>query len=193
MSHDLDVTKRKVSSVESYCGHYLDYLDPRPEHIELEDIARGLSQVCRFAGQTTRFYSVAEHAVYVRSLVIEAGHPELGLAALHHDSHEAYLGDWPSPLKFVFDSDRLRALSHAIDEVICMRFLGLMPEDLKDPVVKQMDTLAMRREAATLKYSHGVGDHWGYTEALRPLVGIGWSPDRAEREFIKAHAAETSC
>lgn len=183
--------KRMVSSVETYCGHYLDYLDPRAEHIELEDIARGLSQVCRFAGQTNRFYSVAEHAVYVRSLVIDAGYPELGFAALHHDSHEAYLGDWPSPLKFVFDSDRLRELSHAIDMAICDRF-GVCPHELKHPVIKQMDTLAMRREAATLKYSHGVGDHWGYDTALQSLAGVGWSHDRAEREFLKAHALEAS-
>lgn len=191
MIEDYGEGREFVSSVETFCGHFLDYLNPQPDQIELEDIARGLSQVCRFAGQTTRWYSVAEHAVYVRSLVIEAGHPELGFAALHHDSHEAYLGDLPSPLKLVLDSELLRRLSHSIDVALCWRF-GLESDSLKHPIVKEMDTLAMRREAATLKYSHGVGPHWGFSTPTLSLAGIGWSPDRAEREFIKAHLEECS-
>jgi hypothetical protein len=190
---DRDYARREVTAVESYCGHYLDYLDPRPEHIELEDIARGLSQICRFAGQTNRFYSVAEHAVYVRSLVIEAGYPELGLAALHHDSHEAYLGDWPSPLKYALDDARLREMAYNIDAAICLRLgYGLCPSAFHHPLVKEMDTLAIRREAATLKYSHGVGEHWGYETPLLSLAGIGWDHDKAEREFLKAHREETA-
>lgn len=190
MTEDYGHGRKFVTCVESYSGHFLDYLNPKAEDVELEDIARGLSQVCRFAGQTTRFYSVAEHAVYVRQLVIAAGYPELGLAALHHDSHEAYVGDWPSPLKFVFDSELLRSITRGIDGAICEK-LGIgEPELLKDPIIKEMDTLAMRREAATLKYSHGVGDHWGFDEPMIPLAGTGWDHDRAEREFMRAHAEE---
>ena len=35
----------------------------------------------------------------MRRFVVESGYPELALAALHHDSHEAYLCDMPSPLE----------------------------------------------------------------------------------------------
>lgn len=185
----MTVTKDRTN-VESFSGLFLDYLNPQPEQITIDDVARGLSTTCRFAGQVNRFYSVAEHGCYVRQLVIEAGRPDLSFAALHHDSHEAWLGDWPSPLKHVFDSDLYRSIARNIDGAIAQRF-GI-DEDFKHPAIKQADEYAMRREAATLKYSHGAGEHWGYDEPFLPLAGIGWFPDKAEREFLRAHQEEIS-
>src|SRR5918994_6288050 len=85
--------------INTVSGAHLDLADPDPGAIRLEDIAAALSKVCRFGAQTTRFYSVAQHAVLVQRLVVEAGRPDLSLAALHHDSHEAYVGDVTTPLK----------------------------------------------------------------------------------------------
>lgn len=160
-----------------------------------EITALSTSSMTYFAEGFAAHNSVAEHAVYVRDLVIERGHPELGFPALHHDSHETYLGDWPSPLKYVIEMQApglLKKLARDIDVAICAKF-GIDVDLLKHPVIKEADEYAMRREAATLKYSHGVGPHWGYTEALMPLAGIGWGEDRAEREFLKAHRQEMSC
>lgn len=192
----MSTLNRTVTSVETFSGNFLDYLDPQADLIELADIARGLSLTHRFAAQITRGYSVAEHAVYVRNLLIEDGHVELAFAGLHHDSHEAYLCDWPSPLKHVFrmagageQVDLLERLADVLDVVIGERF-GIDVELFQHPILKEADEYAMRREAATLKYSHGIGPHWGYTEALCPLAGIGWSPDHAEREFLRAHEEE---
>lgn len=184
------MSNRNVTSVETFTGKYLDYLDPKPEQIELADIARGLSGINRFAAQINpRTYSVAEHAVYVRNLVIEEGYPECALAALHHDSHEAYMGDWPAPLKHTLGQGVFDQIADGIDDAICQKFNIYAPY-MKGHIVKAMDNLALRREAATLKYSHGVGEHWGYDHALTPLAGIGWSPERAEWEFLRAHEEE---
>ena len=79
--------------IDTASGVRLDLDDPRPEDIQIEDVAGGLSKVCRFGAQPREYYSVAQHALLVRQLVVEAGHPELALAALHHDSHEAYVCD----------------------------------------------------------------------------------------------------
>lgn len=174
------------TSIETYCGRYLDYLDPQPEDIELADIARGLAQTCRFAGQTTRFYSVAEHAIYVADLVIEAGHPELAFAALHHDSHEAYMTDWPTPLKEAIGREVFDSLCFHLDGAIATKF-GFPDSHFVAPPIHAADLTALRHEAATLKFSHGTGPHWGFDAPLDPLAGIGWDPDEAERKFLKAH------
>lgn len=136
--------------------------------------------------------TVAEHAVFVRDLVIDWGHPALGMAALHHDSHEAYLGDWTSPLKVVVEQRApglFTELSGAIDAAVAHRF-NFDVNEMHHLVVKKADEFALRREAATLKYSHGCGSHWQYDEAFEPLAGIGWSDSRAVREFMRAHNQE---
>lgn len=181
-----------VTSIETYSGHYLDYFNPKPEQIEIADIARGLAHTCRYAGQTTVYYSVAEHAVRVRDYVAShqyTANPSLTMAALHHDSHEAYLGDWPSPLKHVFDSALLKSLADDLDLAITKRF-GFHWLYFDGPLVKEADLALLRAEAATLKYSHGIGPHWDNEERVTPLAGLGWSPERAERKFLEAHNHE---
>jgi uncharacterized protein len=85
--------------IDTASGKRLDLDNPRPEDIRIEDVAGGLSKGCRFGAQALEYYSVAQHALLVQRLVVAAGHPELALVALHHDSHEAYLCDIPTPLK----------------------------------------------------------------------------------------------
>src|SRR3712207_997946 len=85
--------------IDTASGMRLDLDNPRPEDIRIEDVAGGLSKVCRFGAQAREYYSVAQHALLVQRLLVEAGRPELALVALHHDSHEAYLCDIPTPLK----------------------------------------------------------------------------------------------
>lgn len=177
------MSRSNTTSIETYCGLYLNYLDPQPEQIELADIARGLAQTCRFAGQTTRFYSVAEHAIYVASMVP----PELALAALHHDSHEAYLTDWPTPLKEAIGAEAFDDIADGIDWAIAKKFGFATGAFGKVAVIKDADLKALRHEAATLKFSHGTGPHWGFDESFVPLAGIGWEADEAERKFLKAH------
>jgi hypothetical protein len=76
-------------------GKDVHLLNPSPDKIDIKDIAAGLSKMCRYNGQISEFYSVAQHSVYAAILA----KPESRMHALLHDSSEAYLGDVISPLK----------------------------------------------------------------------------------------------
>lgn len=103
--------------LDTFSGARLDLDDPRPDQIRIEDIASALSKICRFGAQATRFHSVAQHALLVTTFVSDAlGRPDLALAALHHDSHEAYACDIPRPLKL-----KLRAGANLVYEQTCER------------------------------------------------------------------------
>lgn len=175
--------------IETFTGDYFDYADPRAENVHVEDIAHGLAHTCRFGGQVRTFYSVAEHAVLVRQLVIDAGRPELGFAALHHDSHEAYLGDMPTPLKVTVGEAQL-GLSDAIDVAVGEK-LGIDARSFKEPIVKWADSLAMRQEAAALMRSGGAWSRWNALEpAEAPAHPLGLAPAAAKAAFLYAHADE---
>lgn len=81
--------------IRTFTGHYIDPFNPNPDLICIEDIAHSLSNQCRFAGHLPKFYSIAEHCIYVTSMVSN----EKMLEALLHDASEAYLLDMPSPIK----------------------------------------------------------------------------------------------
>lgn len=81
-------------------GLYLDLADPQPDQITIEDIAGGLSKLCRFGGQIETFYSVAEHCVHCVEQAEADGLPlETQIACLMHDAAEAFIGDMVKPLK----------------------------------------------------------------------------------------------
>jgi hypothetical protein len=81
--------------IQTYTGNQFYPLDPRPEDINILDIAHALSNQCRFSGHCKHFYSVAQHSVLVSRYVPT----EYALWGLLHDASEAYLVDLPRPLK----------------------------------------------------------------------------------------------
>jgi hypothetical protein len=180
---------RNVTSIETYSGQYVDLLTPDPATIRLEDIAVGLANTARFAGATTKFYSVAEHAVRVSEVVATPW-------ALHHDSHEYVLGDITAPLKAVLrdetEYDVLGELAFHLDWAI-REALGIRAATRAElDAIKQADDDVMYREAAALKWSHGVGDHWNNDTAAVPFTPLGWLPDEAAARFLARHAELTS-
>ena len=81
--------------ITTFSGTIFNLIDPRPEMIVLDDIAHHLSMVCRWAGATKEFFSVAQHSVLVSKIVPD----HLQRWALLHDAAEAYIGDITRPLK----------------------------------------------------------------------------------------------
>lgn len=122
-----------------------EFLDPKPEHILIEDIAHALSQTCRFNGHTSGFFSVAQHSVFVSELV-EAIKPEYSLWGLLHDAQEAYVGDITSPLKKIINGN-YDYIHDLIQGAIISKFWLFMPEPDE---VKRCDRIMTVNELWTL-------------------------------------------
>lgn len=82
--------------IQTYTGIQFSYSDCKPEDIRIKDIARALSNICRFTGHCARFYSVAQHSVLVSE------HTTNAFYGLMHDTAEAYVGDVNRPMKSLF-------------------------------------------------------------------------------------------
>lgn len=97
---------RKGGCILTYTGRVIYPLDPRPEEIDIYDIAHALANICRYTGHVERYYSVAEHSVRVSEWAEETvarAHSnetaQMALEGLMHDASEAYLGDVARPIK----------------------------------------------------------------------------------------------
>ena len=124
---DFSITpEAKASYSITWTGKRFHPFDPDPADICIEDIARGLSAIPRFCGQTNVRYSVAWHSL----LMVGEVPIELRLWALLHDSSEAYLNDVPSPVKkFLPD---YKAVEELVMRAVAERF-GLswpMPDEI---------------------------------------------------------------
>ena len=107
-------------------GRRLDLLNPSPLDIEIEDIARGISRVARWNGQTSGEYplSVAQHSVIVAEL-LKSYHENIEikwqLAALLHDAAEYIISDMITPLKSFLGEEYIQ-LEEKIQSAINIRF-----------------------------------------------------------------------
>lgn len=130
-----------MSWIQTYTGRKFDLLAPTADMICLRDIAHSLAHLCRFTGHTKRFYSVAEHSLWVSQCV-----PDMhALSGLLHDATEAYLGDVSTPLKSLLPDYKL--MEQRLWHVIADKY-GV-PRVLPD-CVKQMDLCALVTERRDL-------------------------------------------
>jgi hypothetical protein len=160
-------------------------LDPRPEDIDICDIAASLAKLCRYTGHTKSFYSVAQHSVLVSTLV-PAEHARWGLL---HDAAEAYTGDMGRPMKLAIRTPASEwgpipydQVSHSIDIVIAEKFGLPFPAPF---CVKQADIMA----AAIEKRDVMIRSDWEWPDLPKPLAvrifPVG--PVEAELMFLQRY------
>lgn len=153
---------------------------PRSQDVDINDIAHALSNLCRYGGHASQFYSVAEHAVHVSHMVPR----EDALAGLLHDATEAYVVDVPRPLKRLlsdykrFEQLTWRAISGALG----------VPYELPDSVHRaDNDILFIEKDVLLPRTSD---DDWGMgaTRNWKAHASIYcWSPTRAKMEFLNRY------
>lgn len=186
--------------IETYTGKYVDLENPQAHQIDLQSIAHGLANTCRYNGQV-KFYSVAEHAVMVsRRLERQGFDAETQLAGLHHDDAEAFLGDVTRPLKGLLQpvygelSDRMDlAVFDALR--LPLRCAGNLLHGYEE--VKAADNWALFIEADNLlpskgRYWSGQSHNWEVgedsdRETDSDLWTGGMDPDEAAGMWLTWH------
>ncbi len=162
-----------MSWIQTYSGKQFFPLDPRPEDIDIRDIAHSLSLQCRFNGHCLEFYSVADHSLHVSRLLPR----ELTLWGLLHDAGEAYLTDLPRPIKHSVEG--YNELEERMLEVIARRF------DLPWPMpaeVLRADDVALVTEARDLMAPAPAS--WGMTVEPVPEAIVPLAPGDSEQMFL---------
>lgn len=166
--------------MQTYSGLRFYPIDPRESEVDIGDIAHALAMQCRYGGHVKRFYSVAEHCVLLARHLYHVG-PETAMWALLHDASEAYISDIIRPLKpFLLN---YHVLEEHVMEVILKRYnlAKPMPDIVKD---------ADNRIIADERQQNLVAIPWDNEPG--PPLGVVlrfWSPEVAEREFIRTFDA----
>ena len=163
-------------------GEYFDFANPDPKTIGILDIAGALSKACRFAGQCSQFYSVAEHSVHCAQVAIDMGLPPDGvMAVLMHDADEAYMLDLPKPLKNMLPDYCL--IQARVSLAISVRFDIDFVTWKAD--IKKIDQGMLIAERNRLFQYDGV--RWtGEERAILLAIQFRlWEPAEAEQAFLK--------
>lgn len=171
---------RKGGWIQTFTGRQFWPLDPRPEDVDIKDIAHALSMTCRYGGHCKVFYSVAEHSLHVSDAVEEAGGDTAEqFLALLHDAAEAYLCDVPSPVKPNLPG--FYAIESKVEAAIA-ESLGLPSLD-KTPLIDEMDTRILVDECEVVMGVNSLD--WARQHG--PKVGLricAWTPRDAEDLFM---------
>ncbi len=169
--------------INTFSGVAFNVFSPRVEDINIVDIMQGLSNICRFTGQISEFYSVLEHSCRVHDYVEERfpRGDDLKKWALLHDSSEAYLIDVARPVKVHEKMSFYRETEARLMAAVAEKF-ELTPEMPK--IVDEVDRKICVDEARVL-FPIMREDLWAGCEALNniDLSDIGWTPREARREF----------
>lgn len=132
--------------IQTHSGEAFDLQNPAHNAIKIEDIAHALSQICRYTGHTSKFYSVAQHSLMVSHIVNRLGGDiQEQLHGLLHDAQEAYVNDIASPFKVLLPY--YQTIERGIEVRIATKF-GLSMQ--KPERVRKADTLALLIERSAL-------------------------------------------
>jgi hypothetical protein len=162
--------------IQTYTGRRFYLADPRPEEVDIRDIAHSLSMQCRYNGHVQFFYSVAQHAV----LACRMAPPGYEFEGLNHDDSEAYVSDMTTPLERMCPD--YRGIEQRNEQACAIRF------GLPWPVSAAVKAVDIRMSVTEAPALMAVGaEPWWLAPGRPPPYQIeieSWSPERAEREFL---------
>lgn len=174
-------------SIATFTGKFIEPLNPQWDDLDIIDIAHGLSNICRYGGQSLEFYSVSQHSVYV-SYNTDLGNELNGLL---HDGSEAYLGDVPRPIKHTTQYQFYRDVEDVLQTMIFQKFGSTSTEEeYETPDIKYADNSILMIEQQHLfkKPWNGPKLLWSdlkYKDEFLLDVFKPWTPRIAETRFME--------
>lgn len=151
-------------------------------NLTIEDIAWGLSRTNRFYGQTTKPYSVAQHAVLCARLCLNNAHNYLVREVFHHDDPECITGDIPKQVKIWLGEqyyEKERLLHEAFN-----KYWDLKGDEKTLSLVKFYDEKILNGE---LKYLTHINENRDDLPEYNGDEIVPWKPKKAYREYLKLH------
>lgn len=188
------------TEMTTFTGKYINIRDLQPSDISIYDIAAGLSNCCRFAGQCKQFYSVAQHSVYVAQAVWEkTSNLSLARIALIHDAPEAYLGDLVRAVKAGLREYQNLEFYVWTQVIIQFGMVNSLEENMDDPLdagsygqlpmaVKEADFRMLVTERHQLISEQSAV--WDLEETYKPYPGLvirKMDPASAKVFFLEAY------
>lgn len=159
--------------IRLHSGRKFHFLNPKPDQIDIKDVAISLSRIPRFCGHTRIPYFVGHHCC----LASDYAPDEIKLVTLLHDAVENVTNDAPAPLKVCLP--QFKVIEKRIERVFAKRFGIPFPFPSG---VKEIDLKMLSTEQRDLMR----GDEWKYSpftpypERIKP-----WSSEKTYREFMK--------
>lgn len=213
----------RADAIQLASGAMLSLRTPAITQVEIPTIAHALANICRFTGHTQWHYSVAQHSVGVmlqvmrdqeaflvaqhKSWINAGGKPrtrhgprhhgrDLLKAALLHDAHEAFMGDWSTPLKKTLATDprvasALADVEFRLREAVCTWFD--LPAIYRDPhyhgpedCIKHADLMLLNWERRDVLCNPNQPiPAWGVELPEPPRMRIErWTPTKACEQFL---------
>lgn len=162
---------KKQINITLVGGRQLDVLNMTEDEITIEDIAKALSNICRYNGHVKKFYSVAEHSVFCCKIAKAANYPtDFQKTLLLHDASEAYCGDVISPIK-QYLGKKYKNLENKIAKKIFNKFSLSVP--FENFYVKMIDINSRAYEVPVVKFGN-----WS-----KNIVCL--DPTSAENQFLE--------
>jgi 5'-deoxynucleotidase YfbR-like HD superfamily hydrolase len=137
-------------------GNVVEFTNPNPDSLDIDDIAHNLSHACRWGGAVDQFYSVAQHCVLVHDCVLASlgrthvtlreDYRQIALAALLHDASEYLLCDMPTPVKYHPLMEGYRILERRLQGAVGDKY-GLPAKLFKCQMIKEADMRVRIAEA----------------------------------------------
>jgi uncharacterized protein len=179
LSRGIFVSGRYGDWMQTYSGRRFWPLDPRPEEIDIVDIAHALSIINRFTGHTRQPYCVAQHS-FLAGINVS---PQDALWALLHHASEAYISDMSRVIKYMPEMEPYRKAESKIMDCVCDRF-GLSRK-MPDSVEKIYEIL-LATEARDLFVALDPewGSLWVDKTPKLPQTIVPWPADHSERVFL---------